>query len=439
MKTIKNILENYKFNELNINLSLIDQFNKILNIYPHLKEKRIIERILIPERVICFSVNWYNQSEEIEINRGYRVQHNSALGIYKGGIRFHPDVNLSTLKALAFEQTLKNALTGLPMGGAKGGADFDPKGRSEEDIMRFCQAFIRELHPFIGEDIDIPAGDIGVGSREIGYMYGYYRKLTNKVSAAFTGKGLSYGGSLVRKEATGFGLIYFVEEALKTLHNSDLKDKKIIVSGSGNVARYAAVKAKELGGLVIAMSDSKGYIYNPKGIDIDVIHKIKEEDRLSLEEYIKYDKEANYYLDPKNMWDVQCDIALPCATQNEIDIDEVNKLINNGVKVVAEGANMPISNEGIELLMKNNIIYCPGKAANAGGVLVSGIEIAQNKQFLSYSYEKIDNILKEKMKEIFHNVLKTSMEYGKENDLLFGANALAFLRVAKAMYEQGVY
>lgn len=417
---------------------MLESIDVIIDQYPHFVKENIIGRLLEPEKIISFRVAWMNQKGGVEVNRAYRVQYSSVIGIYKGGIRFHPSVNQSILKFLAFEQTFKNALTTLPMGGAKGGSDFDPKGRSNEDVLRFCQAFMAELYHHIGESLDIPAGDIGVGRREIGYMYGYYKKLKKENDGVLTGKHVSYGGSYVRKEATGFGLVYFVEEALKTILNKQIKGKKVLVSGSGNVALYTAVKIQELGGIVIAMSDSKGHIYNASGIDTKAIKQIKEIDRLSLDIYPSYDTDAVYKADPTLMWNIPCDLALPCATQNELDEKSIQQLIDHNVLMVAEGANMPTTKKGVDLLRKHKVLFGPAKAANAGGVLVSGLEISQNNQFYSYSYEKIDKILSDVMRRIFHDIHKVSKRYKMDNDLLFGANIHSFKHLAKAIHEQGV-
>ena len=412
--------------------------DEVIDQHPEFEKNNIIGRLLEPERVITFRVAWMNQEGKIEVNRGYRVQYNSALGIYKGGIRFNPTVNLSIMKFLAFEQTFKNALTLLPMGGGKGGSDFNPKGRSDEDVMRFCQAFIGELYRHIGNDLDVPAGDLGVGRREIGYMYGYYKKLKNEYNSSFTGKSLSYGGSHGRQEATGFGLVYFVDEALKTILHTDFKNKRVIVSGAGNVAIFAAQKVIEFGGLVLAMSDTSGMIYSQKGINLNFVKQIKESKRLGLSEYVQFDNSAIFSPDNKDIWKIKCDIALPCATQNELDEDDAKHLISHGVQLVAEGANMPTTKGGIDLLQESGVIFCPAKAANAGGVLVSGIEISQNHQFYNYSFEKVDRILSEMMRKSFHNIYDVANQHQKKNDLLFGANVFSFLKVASAMIEQGV-
>lgn len=412
--------------------------DEVIDQYPEIEKNNIVGRLLEPERIIAFRVAWMNQKGEIEVNRGYRVQYNSALGIYKGGIRFHPSVNLSIMKFLAFEQTFKNAITLLPMGGGKGGSDFNPKNRSDEDVMRFCQAFISELYRHIGDDLDVPAGDLGVGKREIGYMYGYFKKLKNEFNSAFTGKGLSYGGSQARPEATGFGLVYFVDEALKTILNTGFKGKRVIISGAGNVALFAAQKVIEFGGVVIAMSDTSGMIYHSKGLNVDQIRQIKNDKNSTLQHYLTFDKDAKYSPNNKDIWSLKADIALPCATQNELDHNDVAKLIENGVLLVAEGANMPTTKAGIDLLKEYNVIFCPAKAANAGGVLVSGIEISQNHQFYSYSFDKVDRILSEMMRNSFHNIFDVANKHNKKNDLLFGANVFSFLKVALAMIEQGI-
>jgi len=416
---------------------MLEALDVIINEHPEYQKYNIVERLLEPERSISFRVAWMNQKGIIEVNSGYRVQYNSSLGIYKGGIRFHPSVNLSILKFLAFEQTFKNSLTPFLMGGGKGGADFDPKDRSDEDIMRFCQAFMSELYRHIGDELDVPAGDLGVGKREIGYMYGFYKKLQNRFNATFTSKDPLYGGSLARTEATGYGLVYLSEQALKTILKTDFKDKRVIISGSGNVATHAARKVIELGGKVIAMSDTSGYIYNPYGLNVDSIIKIKQ-DRLGLEEYVKSFENTKFNASKEDIWTLKCDIALPCATQNELDEVGVRALIDNGVLLVAEGANMPTTKAGIDMLRRNKVVFAPGKAANAGGVLVSGLEISQNHQFYSYTFEQVDTILTTSMQKIFFDIYETAKKYNKNNDLLFGANIYSFNRVARAMIAQGV-
>ncbi len=435
-KTKNNSLHEPEY--LQVVYEMFHSIDEIIEKYPNYIKSNLIERLVEPERIIQFRVAWMNQKGEIEVNKGYRVQHSSALGVYKGGIRFHPSVNLSIMKFLAFEQTFKNALTTLPMGGGKGGADFNPKGRSDEDIMRFCQAYISELYHYIGNDFDIPAGDIGVSQKEVGYMYGYYKKLSQEFNSSFTGKHPVYGGSFGRKEATGFGLIYFTEELLATIFKTDFNGKNVVVSGSGNVGSYAAIKVKEKGAKILAMSDASGFVYNLNGINPEWVKQVKEIEKLDISHYLKYDKEATFNKDPKGMWKVKCDIAFPCATQNELDEESCQELINNSVMLVAEGANMPTTKEGVELLRKHHVIFAPGKAANAGGVTVSGLEISQNHQFIQYPVSKVDEILCEIMRKIFHDIHQTSILYNKPNDLLFGANIYSFLKVAQATFEQGI-
>lgn len=406
--------------------------------HPEFEKQKLIERFLNPDRIIAFKVSWVDHNGNVNINNGYRVQYNSAIGPYKGGLRFHPSVNLSILKFLGLEQTLKNSLTGLPMGGGKGGSDFDPKGKTDYDVMSFCQAFMTELSRYIGEFTDVPAGDIGVGGREIGYLYGQYKRIMNRNDGVLTGKGLSYGGSLARKEATGFGLCYFAEAALKEMLHTDFKDKKVIVSGSGNVAIYAASKATELGGKVIAMSDSDGYIYDENGIDLNAIKDIKEVKRERIKEYLNYHPKAIYGNNCSDIWTIKCDIALPCATQNEINLASAKALVNNGVKAVFEGANMPCRLDASEYFLKSHIVYGPSKACNAGGVAVSGLEMSQNSERLSWSFEEVDKMLKTIMNNIFANVYKTAKEYGDEYDLVKGANIAGFEKVANAMMAQGI-
>ncbi len=410
----------------------------IIDDHPEYEAYNVVERLMEPERVITFKVTWLDDDNRVQVNRGYRVQHSALIGPYKGGLRFHPSVTQSVLKFLAFEQTFKNSLTNLAMGGGKGGSDFDPKGKSDREIMSFCQAYMRELFHHMGEDVDVPAGDIGVGQREIGYLYGYYKKLTNQVTKSITGKDTSIGGSLVRKEATGYGLAYFVNAALKKMKNTSLKDKRVIISGSGNVAIYAAEMVRELGGTVIAMSDSSGYIHCEKGVDLDAIKTIKEEKRDRIETYPDYDANGKYHEDPRHMWTIDADIALPCATQNELDEDAVKHLVDNEVIMVAEGANMPTTEEGIALLKKHNIIFAPGKAANAGGVLVSGLEMAQHAQFTTWTFDKINEKLKSHMEKIFEDIYKTAKDYGENDDLQFGVNVHSFKKLAKAMIQQGI-
>ena len=401
------------------------------------EEASLLERFVEPERIIMFRVPWVDRDGKVQVNKGYRVQFNSAIGPYKGGLRFHPSVNLSILKFLGFEQILKNSLTGLPIGGGKGGSDFDPKGKTDQEIMNFCQSFMTELYRHIGASIDVPAGDIGVGGREIGYLFGQYKRLTSLHEAVLTGRGLTYGGSLIRKEATGYGLVYILEEAMKE-RGETLKDKTVVISGSGNVAIYALEKCKELGAKVVAMYDSNGYIYDKDGIDLDVIKDIKEVRRGRIKEYLNYHKDAVYSEVIKDIWKIKCDIALPCATQNEIDEDSALELVSNGCRYVAEGANMPSTLEAIEVYKRNKIVFLPAKAANAGGVATSALEMAQSSQRLFWTREEVDKKLKDIMVNIYHNIDEASKRYGYEGDYLMGANIAGFEKVAEAMMAQGV-
>ncbi len=403
---------------------------------PDIVKHKIIERIVEPERIVSFRVTWVDDKGEVQVNRGYRVQANSAIGPYKGGIRLDPGVNLSVMKFLAFEQTFKNALTGLPMGGGKGGSDFNPKGKSDNEVMRFCQAFMNELYRHIGADVDVPAGDRGTGARELGYMFGQYRKLTNQFTGVFTGKKVGAGGSLGRTEATGYGLCYFVEEMLKTAGDT-FAGKTVIISGSGNVGTYANQKATELSAKVIAMNDTRGYVYDPNGIDWELVHEIKIVNRGSLAEYAERVPTATYTADPKAMWNVPCDIALPCATENDIHLEHAQALIANGVKYVAEGANMPCTKEAVHAFLDAGIPFGPAKAANAGGVAVSGLEMSQNSQRLSWTFEEVDNMLKGIMKDIYAAAMDAAEKAGKPGNLVDGANIAGFLKVADAMIWQG--
>lgn len=403
---------------------------------PELIKHKIIERIVEPERVIMFRVCWTDDEGNVQVNRGYRVQFNSAIGPYKGGIRLHPSVNLSIMKFLGFEQIFKNSLTGLPMGGAKGGSDFDPKGKSDGEVMRFCQAFMNELYRHIGPDTDVPAGDIGTGAREVGYMYGQYRKLTNEWTGTFTGKGLSYGGSLARTQATGYGICYFTDEMLKAAGDS-FEGKKVIISGSGNVATYCNQKVSQLGGKVIAMSDSSGYIYDPNGIDFNIIKEIKEVKRARISTYVEYVPTATYTAGCKGIWTIPCDIALPCATQNEIDAESAKALLDNGVKYVVEGANMPCTIEAIAAFQNAGIPFGPSKAANAGGVATSGLEMTQNSERLSWTFDEVDEKLHEIMKNIYASAAAAAEEVDQPGNLVVGANIAGFLKVADAMIWQG--
>ncbi|HOD92488.1 MAG TPA: NADP-specific glutamate dehydrogenase [Clostridia bacterium] len=397
----------------------------------------ILERITEPERMITFRVTWVSDDNKINVNKGYRVQFNSAIGPYKGGLRLHPSVNASVLKFLGFEQIFKNSLTGLPLGGGKGGSDFDPKGKSDMEIMRFCQAYMSELYRHIGPNLDVPAGDIGTSAREIGYMFGQYKRLANEFTGVLTGKGLAYGGSLVRKEATGYGLCYFTDEMLKTIKNDSFENKKVAVSGSGNVAIYAIEKIYQLKGIPVTASDSDGFIYDPNGINLDVLKKLKEVDRKRISEYEKIVKGSIYYPSLRP-WIIPCDIALPCATQNELDVEDAKILVSNNVIAVCEGANMPCTPEAIQYLQKNKVLFGPAKAANAGGVATSGLEMSQNSVRYSWSAEKVDERLKAIMKGIFNNVNDTAKAYGVEGDLVAGANMAGFIKVAEAMIAQGV-
>ena len=395
----------------------------------------ILEKIVEPDRIITFDVNWVDDKGEKHTNKGYRVQFNNVNGVYKGGLRFHPSVNLSILKFLAFEQIFKNYLTTLPMGGAKGGSDFDPKGKSDAEVIRFCDAFMKELYPYIGVELDVPAGDIGVGGREIRALYNSYMKYSGKSDCSLTGKPLDLGGSLCRTEATGYGVTYFALEALKTYKNTDLKGKQVVVSGSGNVALYCLKKVTELGGKVIAMNDSSNAIYAPDGIDFETMRALKEDRRGRIREY-KDLKDNVTVMDSKDIWKVQCDVAFPCATQFELDVSDAEKLIANGCIGVFEGANMPCTLAAAELFIKNKVIYSPGKASNAGGVAVSGLEIEQNKKGEKWSFEKVDNRLKDIMSEIFKNCYSTAKDLGDEYNLVKGANNYAFIGIAEKMLKR---
>ena len=403
---------------------------------PDLVEAGVLERIVEPERQIIFRVPWTDDSGKVRVNRGFRVQFNSAIGPYKGGIRLHPSVYLGIIKFLGFEQVFKNSLTTLPMGGAKGGSDFDPAGKSDAEVMRFCQSFMTELYRHIGADTDVPAGDIGVGAREVGYMFGQYKRIRNEWVGVLTGKGLTYGGSLARTEATGYGLCYFTNEMLKA-NGSDFADKTVLVSGSGNVAIYACEKAKTYGAKVVAMSDSNGYIYDKNGIDLAAIKQIKEVERKRIKEYLNYHKDAEYHEGCKGIWTIPCDIALPCATQNEIDGESARILIKNGCKCVSEGANMPSTPEAIDEYISSGILYGPAKAANAGGVATSGLEMSQNAIRLSWTFEEVDEKLHNIMKSIFKACDEAAKEYGMAGNYMAGANIAGFLKVAEAMKAQG--
>ena len=417
---------------------VLESLEPVIEKRADLVEAGILDRIVEPERQIIFRVSWVDDNGKVQVNRGYRIQFNSAIGPYKGGLRLHPSVNASVIKFLGFEQIFKNSLTGLPIGGGKGGSDFDPKGKSNGEVMRFCQSFMTELAKHIGADTDVPAGDIGVGAREIGYLYGQYKRIRNEFTGVLTGKGLSYGGSLARTEATGYGLCYYTAEMLKCMKNDSFEGKTVVVSGSGNVAIYATEKATELGGKVVALSDSNGYIYDPNGIKLDVVKQIKEVERGRIKEYVNRVEGATYTEGCKGIWTIKCDIALPCATQNELDGESADALIANGVMAVAEGANMPSTPEAIEKLQAAGILFGPAKAANAGGVATSALEMSQNSERLSWTFEEVDAKLKNIMVNIFHNSYNAAKEYGLEGNLVAGANIAGFLKVADAMMWQGV-
>ena len=399
------------------------------------RRNRILERLVEPERTISFRVPWVDDKGQLQINRGYRVQFNSAIGPYKGGLRFHPSVNRSILNFLGFEQTFKNALTGQAIGGGKGGSDFDPKGKSDREVMAFCQSFMSELFKYIGPNEDVPAGDIGVGGREIGFLYGQYKRLTNQFEGTLTGKGISYSGSLVRTEATGYGLVYITEEMLKA-HGKTIRGAVVSVSGSGNVAIYAVEKAEQMGAKVVTVSDSSGYVYDPAGINVEVLKEIKEVRRGRIQEYVQM-VPGSAYFEGKKVWEVKCDVALPCATQYELDTDDAKKLIDNDCIAVAEGANMPTTLEATELLQSNGVLFMPGKASNAGGVAVSALEMSQNSMRLKRSFEEVDTQLKEIMQDIWHQVSKAAVDYDCAENYVAGANIAGFRRVVKAMREQG--
>ena len=399
------------------------------------RRTKLLERLMEPERSISFRVPWVDDEGELHVNRGYRIQFNSAIGPYKGGLRFHPSVNRSTMNFLGFEQTFKNALTGLEIGGGKGGSDFDPHGKSDREIMSFCQSFMTELVKYIGPDEDVPAGDIGVGSREIGYLYGQYKRLTNQFEGALSGKGLAYGGSLVRTEATGYGLVYITEELLQHVGKT-IKGMKVVISGSGNVATYAIEKATQLGATVLTAGDSSGYVYDPNGIQADVIKEIKEVRRARIKEYCELVPTATF-VPGKKVWEVPCDIAMPCSIQNEMNLDDARMLKENGCIVVCEGANMPTTREATDWLMENGVLFIPGKASNAGGVAVSALEMAQNSQRLRRSFEEVDKELHQIMRNIFRQISEAAARYGHEGDYVIGANIAGFARVVKAMREQG--
>lgn len=415
---------------------VLKSLEPVIEAHPEYEEASLLERIVEPERVIMFRVPWVDDAGKVQVNRGFRVQFNSAIGPYKGGLRLHPSVNLGIIKFLGFEQIFKNSLTTLPMGGGKGGSDFDPKGKSDAEVMRFCQSFMTELCRHIGADTDVPAGDIGTGAREIGYMFGQYKRIKNVWEGVLTGKGLSYGGSLARTEATGYGLIYFVQEYLNC-HNDDIKGKKVAVSGSGNVAIYATEKAQQLGATVVTMSDSTGWIHDPNGINVALVKQIKEVERGRISEYAKR-REGVEYHEGRGVWTIPVDIALPCATQNELLIDDAKNLVANGAMMVAEGANMPTTMDATEYLMENGVVFCPGKASNAGGVATSGLEMSQNSERLSWTFEEVDAKLQSIMKSIYHAADDAAKRYGHEGNYVMGANIAGFEKVADAMMAQGI-
>ena len=414
---------------------VLESIQPVVEKHPEYEKAALIERLVEPERIITFRVPWVDDQGKVQVNRGYRVQFNSAIGPYKGGLRFHPSVNQGILKFLGFEQTFKNSLTTLPMGGGKGGSDFDPHGKSDMEVMRFCQSFMTELYRHIGQFVDCPAGDIGVGGREVGYMFGQYKRLANEFTGVLTGKGLAYGGSLARTEATGYGLCYFTEEMLKA-NGKSFQDQTVVISGSGNVAIYACEKATTLGAKVVAMSDSNGYIYDANGIDLAAIHQIKEVERKRIKEYLTYHPEAEYH-EGHGIWSIPCDIALPCATQNDIDKEDAELLAMNGCYCVSEGANMPSTPAAIEVYFAHKMLYGPAKAANAGGVATSGLEMSQNSIRYGWTFEEVDAKLHDIMKSIFAVCDKEAKAYGMEGNYMAGANIAGFLKVAEAMKAQG--
>lgn len=400
------------------------------------RKEALLERLTTPDRQILFRVSWVDDNGQVQVNNGYRVQFNNAIGPYKGGLRLHPSVYLGIIKFLGFEQVFKNALTSLPIGGAKGGSDFDPKGKSDREVMAFCQSFMTELYKYVGADVDVPAGDIGTGAREVGYLFGQYKRLKSTYEGVLTGKGLTFGGSLARTEATGYGLLYLVEELLKD-HGKDLKDKVVTVSGAGNVAIYAIEKAQQLGAKVVTCSDSNGWVYDPEGIDVELLRDVKEVKRQRLTEYAARRESAQYH-EGRGVWSVKADVALPCATQNELDLDDAKNLVANGVLAVCEGANMPTTLDATKYLQENGVLFVPGKASNAGGVAVSALEMSQNSERLSWSFEEVDGKLKDIMVNIYHNIDEAAKKYGLDGDYVAGANIAGFLKVAEAMEAQGV-
>lgn len=415
---------------------VLNSLRPVIEANPRFEKEALLERLVEPERVLTFRVPWVDDEGKVRVNRGFRVQYNSAIGPYKGGLRLHPSVNLGIIKFLGFEQIFKNSLTGLPIGGGKGGSDFDPKGKSDREVMAFCQSFMTELYRHIGADTDVPAGDIGVGAREIGYLYGQYKRLTGLYEGVLTGKGLTYGGSLARTQATGYGLVYFTSEMLR-VKNDTMEGKTVLVSGSGNVAIYAAEKAQTLGAKVVAMSDSNGYVYDPEGMDLAIVKEIKEVRRGRIKEYAEARPSATYY-EGRGIWTIPCDIALPCATQNELHLEDAKALVANGVQYVAEGANMPTTLEATEYLQSHGVAFGPGKAANAGGVATSALEMSQNSQRLSWTFEEVDSKLHDIMIGIHKNAYDAAKQYGAEGNYVMGANIAGFMKVAEAMLAQGV-
>ena len=415
---------------------VLHSLEPVIEANPQFEQAALLERITEPERVVMFRVPWVDDSGKVHVNRGFRVQFNSAIGPYKGGLRLHPSVNLGIIKFLGFEQIFKNSLTGLPIGGGKGGSDFDPKGKSDNEIMRFCQSFMTELYRHIGADTDVPAGDIGVGAREIGYLFGQYKRLTNRYEGVLTGKGLTYGGSLARTQATGYGLVYFTQEMMK-VNGDSLEGKTVVVSGSGNVAIYATEKAQALGAKVVALSDSNGWVYDKDGIDLKAVKEIKEVKRGRIKEYLEYRPTAEYH-EGKGIWSIPCDIALPCATQNELLLDDAKMLVKNGVKYVAEGANMPTTLDATAYFQEHGVPFGPGKAANAGGVATSALEMSQNSMRLSWTFEEVDEKLHGIMVGIHKNAYEAAEKYGHKGNYVMGANIAGFMKVAEAMMAQGV-
>ncbi len=417
---------------------VLESLEPVVEQHPEYEKLGLIERLTEPERMIKFRVPWTDDQGNVHVNRGFRVQFNSAIGPYKGGLRFHPSVKEGTIKFLGFEQIFKNSLTGLPIGGGKGGSDFDPKGKSDAEVMRFCQSYMTELYKYVGQDVDVPAGDIGVGAREVGYLFGQFKRITGAYEGGvITGKGIPYGGSLARTEATGFGVCYFTDAMLRD-NGKSFEGKTVVISGSGNVATYACVKATELGGKVVALSDSNGYIHDPDGIDIEAIKEIKQGRRARIKEYIADHPNASYTEGCKGIWTIPCDIAIPCATQNELDLESAKALVANGCFAVSEGANMPCTNEAVSYLQSSGLLFAPAKAANAGGVATSALEMSQNSMRYSWSFEEVDAKLKGIMENIYKNASSAAKEYGMEGNLVAGANIAGFLKVANAMIAQGI-